>query len=485
MSFKSALRSQRSTGYQILENRLLLAGDVTVFEAGHLFLRGDGAGNQVQVVVDGDQLRVEGLNGTTINHQDSYVVQGATLTQAGVSFEGGIRANLGEGHDTLEIRDALFESKSVVYGGAGDDIVDLVDSQFLEHITIQTFDGDDTVSTTGSQFNGDFYVFTLDGEDSVTSIETAFNEHSIVVTGEHSDTVHSADSHYLGEVNLILSLNGNDEVQLIDPVVGANELGVYLGNDHDTVGVDLDEAVVESTIKIAGQAGVDSPTVMTMSDEVADKTTVTGIEKGELVFESALGGIENVTDLGNISFTTTHGFEGFDADINVAFQKYATPVVLETTQTIKQFEWSGVYIREFFNQDLPDLGDNFIIEILEDAGDGAPDVDSSTIFEVGEANRILAGEVETDFFRAAPLYSYHAEIEYTIEAGKQYWVSIYTELDEVETAQANYWNWGLGEVDVEFESTLYNGGDNVRATDWRFNEDPYFTQGVLDLRLRV
>ena len=88
MSVRSALRNRRSINYQPLENRLLLAGDVTVVEDGHLFIRGDGADNQFEVVADNGQLEVRGLGGTTINGLESYVVAGAEVTESGVTFAG-------------------------------------------------------------------------------------------------------------------------------------------------------------------------------------------------------------------------------------------------------------------------------------------------------------------------------------------------------------------------------------------------------------
>ena len=147
MSVRSALRKRRSISYQTLENRLLLAGDVTVVEDGHLFIRGDGADNQFEVVADNGQLEVRGLAGTTINGLESYVVTGAEVTESGVTFAGGLRAHLGPGNDDFAVRDAVFESQSLVYGGTGDDNVDVTDSTFHGQFTIQTYDGDDSVST--------------------------------------------------------------------------------------------------------------------------------------------------------------------------------------------------------------------------------------------------------------------------------------------------------------------------------------------------
>ncbi len=480
MPLKSTRQKRQTISYLSLEERNLLAGDVTVFEDLHLFLRGDQSDNQVEVVVDGDQLKVIGLNGTTINQQDSYVVRGATVTEGGVSFAGGFRGNLGSGHDALEIKDALFESKSVIFGGTGDDTIDLVDSQFLERVLIQTYSGNDAVSTSGSEFEGDFYTFTLEGRDSVNSTDTVFKSDSIVVTGEHSDSVHSRNSHYLGDANLILSLNGNDEVQLIDPVVGTDELGVYLGNDDDTVGVDLEDATVDSNIKISGQQGVDQPSMMSLNDEIADKTTMVGIEKGVAIFES--GGIENVLS-GFISYTWSATQPETPDSVFSYTDQFGTAVSLDTTQSINQIEWSGFYSRDYVDANLPELDDNFIIEIFEGTGDPSTVTNAARI-EVGSANRVAKGELDL-YGETVPLYEYYADVEYTMEAGKQYWVSIYTDLEFEQADEGNTWNWGYGNGET-LNSTLLHEARAFGLSSWS-NQG----QGVvplngteMDLRLR-
>jgi len=132
MSIKSNRKNrQRGFRYSSLEERRLLAGDVRVVENVNLYLRGDNLDNQIEIVVEDDELRINGLDGTTINGKDSFVVQGTSVTESGVTFEGGLRAHFGPGHDDVQVIDAIFESSSIVYGGTGDDNIDVVDSQFL------------------------------------------------------------------------------------------------------------------------------------------------------------------------------------------------------------------------------------------------------------------------------------------------------------------------------------------------------------------
>jgi len=492
MSFRSALRNRRSTSYQTLESRLLLAGNVTVVEDGHLYIRGDGADNQFEVVAENDQLEVRGLDGTTINGQESYIVAGTEVTGSGVTFAGGLRAHLGPGHDDFAVRDAVFESQSLVYGGTGDDNVDVVDSTFMGQFTIQTYDGDDSVSTTRSHFADTLYAITLDGQDSVTMVDSMFAAGSIVNTGDHSDSIHSEANHYLGEVNLLLSFAGDDTVQLDNPVVGEDQLGVFLGDGDDTINADLTEASIAGTIRIGGQSGVDQVPEMAINEQAQERVSMGTIEHLQ-VFDGGVGGAANI-EYGTDSFLFEDTNDG---------GRYATPVVLDSTQTITSIEWTGVYYRDVFaflsESVAPDRGDNFVVEIFEGAKDGAPDSSTAVRFDAGGANRVDSGETRAvtqsdEIIDEYSIYEYSADVEYTFEADKQYWISIYTVFEEAQLGQGNLWMWGT-RFDSSVNETAYRlthtpdlatAGDN----DWRFggaNErQPDLQFGVdLDIRLRT
>ena len=426
-------KQNRSTSYQSLEDRRLLAGDVTVFESDNLYIRGDRFDNQFEVVANGDQLEIRGLDGTTINGEDSYVVANTTVTEFGVSFVGGLRAHLGPGHDDFAVRDAQFESLSVIYGGTGNDEVDIVNSRFMDRTTIQTYDGNDSITTNGSHFEDTFYAITLDGRDSVTMIDSMMAGNSIVVTGEHSDSIHSEGTHYMGDVNLVLSLNGDDTVQLINPVVGDNQLGIYLGNGDDTIAADLTDASVEGTLRIGGQGGVDQVTEMAMSAEVAEHAAVNTIER---LRSFGLGEWGN--EIESVWWT-------FDRGASVAVEDFnhrANAVEFTETTQINSIDWLGAY----YGSEAPE-SDNFVVEIFENEVLQAPGgyffrqpaVESVTRFNIGDdANRVDTGGI----FNDAPnftlqdeqgvdrkIFSYSADIDFEFSAGETYWVSIYAVRD--------------------------------------------------------
>ena len=427
------LKKRNRLNYQTLENRRLLAGDVTVFESDHLFIRGDQADNQFEVVAVEGQLEIRGLDGTTINGEDSYVVAGATVTDSGVSFAGGLRAHLGPGNDDFAVLDAQFESMSLIYGGTGDDSVDIIDSRFMDRATIQTYDGNDSITTSGSHFDDTFYAITLDGQDSVSLTDSMFADNSFVVTGNHADAIESDGNHYMGDVNLVLPLDGDDTVQLTNPVVGDNQLGIYLGNGDDTIAADLTEASVQGTLKIGGQAGVDQVTEMAMSAETADHATVNTIEQ---LHSFELG--EWGREIESVWWT-------FDRGASVAVEDFnhrANAVEFTETTQINSIDWLGAY----YGSEAPE-SDNFVVEIFENEVLQAPGgyffrqpaVESVARFNIGDdANRVDTGEV----FNDAPnftlqdeqgvdrkIFSYSADIDFEFTAGETYWVSIYAVRD--------------------------------------------------------
>ena len=437
----------QSIGYEALEGRQLLAGDVTIFENVHLYIRGDAADNQVEVVAEGDQLVFNGIEGTTINGQDSYVVKGATVTDSGVTFEGGLRANFGPGHDDFKVQDAIFESMSVIFGGTGDDNIDVVDSAFMDKLVMQTYDGNDAVSTTRSHFEGPLFIMTLDGQDSVSLTDSMFAGDSFVVTGNHSDAIVSDGNHYMGDLNLVLPLDGDDTVELMNPVVGEHQLGIFLGKGDDTINVDMTEATVEGTVRIGGQAGRDVAPKMEMSEEMADKVTV-GTMENLVVFDN-----EVVVEAG------AHSYE--------AFGFVASRVTLEQTTRIREIGWTGSYfdedLRQQLNFDFPD--DVFTIEIFEsgfydtqwDGRFDAPVGEALATFNVGnDVNRTDTGEVlGTDKAEITqPIFSYSAEIDFEMEAGRTYWISIHAE----DGGNPVYWTWGFERTDFDYTGVVPNNG---------------------------
>ncbi len=464
MFTKSLLQRRSTSSYQSLEPRCMLAGNVAVFENVHLYIRGDNADNQFEIVAEGDQLKIQGIDGTTINGQESYLVQGAQLTDAGMSFEGGLRAHLGPGHDDFMVKDALFEDLSIVYGGTGNDNVDLVDSRFEDKLTVQTFEGSDSISATGSHFGDTFFAITLAGEDSVSMVDSMLAGNSIVATGDDADSIHSSGNHYMGEVNLVLPLDGDDTVVLNNPVVGDNQLGVFLGDGDDTIHADLTDATIDGSVRIGGQEGNDQAMEMSFSDELAERVTLDVDQM--LVFDNGTGGITGVEAV-NTSFFNSES-DNFQV---------ANDVQLDSTQTINRISWSGSYAGEAFEED------NFTIEFYTgntfNGNPYTPTGDPIATFNVGnDVNRVDTGIT----LREQQLFSYSADIDVTLEAGEIYWVSIFAANEDAVPENGfggnfNHFMWGFQTgytafgAESELENTsVYTYGDFSTSDPGWFND---------------
>jgi hypothetical protein len=451
MIARNSDRNRTAASYQSLEDRRLLAGNVIVFENLHLYIRGDSADNQIELVAEGDQLRINGLDGTTINFQDSYTIKGGTVTDSGIAFAGGLRANLGRGNDTLEVRDAQFEDFSIVYGGEGDDQIDLIDSHFSDQALVQTYYGDDSITTDGSQFDDIFWALTLDGEDTVTMLNTKLNGGSIVATGDHDDSIHSDGSHYLGDLNLILPLDGDDTVQLDNPVVGELQLGVYLGNGDDTILGDMSDATIDGTIQIGGQAGTDYAWDMNMPGD----SNVSMFVEYNLGYDSGTGGVSGVTGAFSMSY--------FNSQTDN--YRLADDIRVESTETFNRISWSGTYSGTKTGEG-PFEQDDFTIEIFE-GNSIVPTGTPIASFNVGNNvdRKLTDKEIPLTRGRTYPIFSYSADIDLTLESGKTYWISIWSATeDEVPegvlgSRYSNFqWAGGGGATDSNFVYTFGQQG---------------------------
>jgi hypothetical protein len=179
-------------GVERLEARDVPAGNVlAALVGGNLVLAGDGAGNSVQVSVEGDDLVVAG-DDTTINGEEQVVFEDA----------GGIPANLavalGGGADTLDISGVEIGGSAVIltdgllsdfFGGA-DDTVTLTDVTVGGYLAITTGGGDDS-ATLDTVDVGDAALVTMgSGDDDLTLAGASTFAAAVVLDGGRGeDTV--------------------------------------------------------------------------------------------------------------------------------------------------------------------------------------------------------------------------------------------------------------------------------------------------------
>jgi hypothetical protein len=165
-----------SSGFEALEDRILLAGDVSaVLQGSTLYIIGDSAGNDVNIGQDDlGNITVQGTDGTSINHDSS----GNPLVFSGVknisaSLDGGDdRLIIGGEDETAETGVTAAEEEAdeegpklslagclTVATGSGDDVVRMSFTQVQGNVTILTDGGNDAVDVgRGPGFGGEDHV---------------------------------------------------------------------------------------------------------------------------------------------------------------------------------------------------------------------------------------------------------------------------------------------------------------------------------------
>ena len=124
---------------------------------------------------------------------------------------------------------------------------------------------------------------------------------------------------------------------------------------------------------------------------------------------------------------------------------FADDVTLATTTQVTGIEWTGGY-------GIPGTpeGDDFTLAIYADAAGGPMGPTPLQSFAIGEANRTATGfQINGDSFA---VYAYSADIDFTLQAGQTYWLSIYN--DTSTDSDGDDWYWGadlIGNASTSFD----------------------------------
>jgi hypothetical protein len=275
MPRRNAALSHR-LGFESLEGRLMMAGNVNVsVSGGDLVVTGDSAGNVLgitQVVQNGalvaGKFSVEGSDGTTIN--------GQTGAQTFQNVTDDFRINLNGGPDSLRLGAGLTFGRFVIpddleiNSGTGNDTILLDGISVGDDATIITGSGDDTVGVRaeigrdgiGGGIN-DLLIDTGANVDSVQVFLTPVRHNLIINTGADNfgDKVDIAFAQ-IGNSAFINTGAGNDTVETFR-VSFTNDLTVNTGSGQDDV------HLIESTVdELFASLGTDADTL--------ELTTVTG-----------------------------------------------------------------------------------------------------------------------------------------------------------------------------------------------------------------
>lgn len=452
-------RSLNANQYQRFEDRKMLAGDVTVVENGHLFIRGDELSNQIAIVADDTgQISVVGKNNTTINGatepflvRNSIDVEGARSRLA--AFEGGLRIQMYGGHDRIDVQGIEFADQSFIGTGAGNDFVRFLRSTSQHEFSVVTGTGDDTLNFVQGRVHGDLEVATGDGHDSIRVQNSRTWAATSISTGAGDDAVNLNISRFTGDNQRVITHNGNDKISFRNNDVNESGLAVYAGDGRDQIFAEMwNSNSVEGQIVLAGQDGYD------MLDVDGDPSMFANVNSSGFVSGKEVEGGWWVYERGETPNPTN-------------FQYRASAVEFEQTTRVTTIDWLGSY----FASGAPDA-DRFVIEIFESEAIEStneeywyrqPKSESAVRFTVGnDVNRMDTGETwferlyfdpdnpENDRGVTRTIFSYSAEIDFEFLANTTYWVSIHAI-----TAPIDPGNFTHGLLDSDFAVLLDYPGE--------------------------
>lgn len=247
-------RQVRRLSFQQLENRALMAGDLSAkVVGGDLVISGGVLSNGVQITAGAvpGTVRVEGLPRagftTKINHQSAPLTfhvsrnlvidlgDGDNLVKAdGLRLPGSLRINTGSGSDTLKINGSSIGRDVILDTGAGNDRAELTNDVVKGRVEARQRHGDDYFALLGSQVGGVVDIDTSWNADRLELRDSRFSSDLRI----HSDAVFAPTRVTLTNVQVKQTLrvqtgNGDDNIRLTD--VSAHKLKVLTGAGVDHV----------------------------------------------------------------------------------------------------------------------------------------------------------------------------------------------------------------------------------------------------------
>jgi hypothetical protein len=257
---------RRSLGFESLETRQMLAGNVNAFvfaASGNLNINGDNEANAVDVTAGPNpgEVWVTPLNGTLVNAGENGRDGSEPLLLTGLT--GGLRSDLAGGNDELSVHDIAFAGDGVIYGRQGADKITLgayvpygtsgngaVSFGSLLRMDEQ---GDTSATDNDTYFLGRLTVGRIDihtglGADTVTFYDvralgstTTYTTVGIT-TEDGSDVINLAYTTVYGNMRISADTfdSGNDLVSIITSVVhGTGYIDTW--NGYNTVALNANQ----------------------------------------------------------------------------------------------------------------------------------------------------------------------------------------------------------------------------------------------------
>ena len=263
MKTKKNRTAKLGTGMQALEDRRLMAVDVTM-SGGDLVITGNGASDQIEIYrvsanhSSTQQVRISPIagSGTTING-NSYAQQ--------FTLSDDIWLDLGNGNNTVVMKNnngGIHADYVRLRTGSGSDRIDVNGLNTTSDLLIETRAGNDDVAVTNSYIgNGaydDLLVRTAGGEDAVEIENTRVRQDINVQTydnvyADEDDSVFLSHAFASDDI-WVKTGHGDDDVDILDSHVN-DDIDVQTHDGADTIF--LNRNTVDNDLRVNAGAGND------------------------------------------------------------------------------------------------------------------------------------------------------------------------------------------------------------------------------------
>jgi hypothetical protein len=342
-------KNAKSLRFEGLENRTLMAGDVTVaVVSGVLQITGDTADNAIQIKQSGADWRVQGL-GTTVNGNNG------AQTFTGVT---GIAIELGAGNDLIKASKGTLTGSFVINDVGGQSTIDL-SKLSANSIDISTFDARDTIIL------------------SKCAATTSFSVNSFSTADDEGDTISIGKS--TAGTTFDVATGAGDDVVTID---GVTVVDTFVVNTFSPGESDLD------LVKISKSSSGDALDVLT--GDGRDFVTLNKVQVGAdlqiIVFESTGDTNSDTVDIAKSSAAASVEISTGDGLDGVRLSKFTagTDILISTSATVA------------------DVGDVVILanlsagnDIVINTGDGTDSASLTKVVAVADLN-VNLGEGDSD-----------------------------------------------------------------------------------------
>src|SRR5688572_21494406 len=195
---------------QALEGRMMLAGHITaiVNANGYLTITGDAQGNEFTISksgVTGNQIKITGQNGTTINKNRRGEVTLNGLTAS-------VRVNTGAGNDIVRVDNSTLPGGLSIETGDGDDQIFLSAVETTGRLYVATGAGADLLNTSDGEIGLTTEIHMGAGDDIVDLSGTSFVFRFFAGLGAGDDIFLPGDSTFKREQRFVDGQGGSDRI---------------------------------------------------------------------------------------------------------------------------------------------------------------------------------------------------------------------------------------------------------------------------------